>query len=137
MLPFRELTKSRTTLLLMKKSSINKPFPIFTTAARSRPMTSFRSLASAFSLFPIPLPPPPNDAHRQLSSSASSSSRIVKCINCNYVTDDLHVLMDHLDTHYPVKTYLCIYCYQSFPGQLELSRHHQMRECPFMSGVVP
>ncbi|XP_071537505.1 uncharacterized protein [Panulirus ornatus] len=83
------------------------------------------------------LPPapaaPPHDAPTvsSLPMVTESRVRLLKCINCDYVTNDMSTLLDHLDTHFPVRTFLCVHCTQAFPGPRQLQAHAQPGQCPY------
>ncbi|XP_066938078.1 uncharacterized protein [Macrobrachium rosenbergii] len=55
------------------------------------------------------------------------NSRLCRCVLCEFVTRDMNVLMEHIDSHFPVRTYICIHCTCLFSGPEELQEH----SCPF------
>ncbi|XP_064104208.1 uncharacterized protein LOC135214025 [Macrobrachium nipponense] len=55
------------------------------------------------------------------------NSRLCRCVLCEFVTRDMNVLMEHIDSHFPVRTYMCIHCTCLFSGPQELQEH----SCPF------
>ncbi|XP_068221611.1 uncharacterized protein [Palaemon carinicauda] len=63
----------------------------------------------------------------QQHSFQQQNSRLCRCVLCGYVTSDMNILMDHIDSHFPVRTYFCIQCTGLFSGQQELQEHN----CPF------
>ncbi|XP_042885326.1 WAS/WASL-interacting protein family member 3-like [Penaeus japonicus] len=92
--------------------------------------------ASLATLPPPPPPPPPTSATPEPAVQGSGDQgkenpRPLKCINCEYVTTDMTTLLDHLDSHYSVRTFLCVHCTRAFPGPRELHGHSQPGQCPF------
>ncbi|XP_063615661.1 zinc finger protein 575-like [Penaeus indicus] len=84
-----------------------------------------------------PLPPPPATPEPAMQGTGDQSKenpasvRPLKCINCEYVTTDMTTLLDHLDSHYSVRTFLCVHCTRAFPGPRELHAHNQPGQCPY------
>ncbi|CAL4125308.1 unnamed protein product, partial [Meganyctiphanes norvegica] len=76
-----------------------------------------------------------NAALPQRSSTVSSTNAprgcSLKCIKCSYVSRDMTTLMEHLDSHFPVRTFLCVDCTMPFPGPRELQEHQYSGLCPF------
>nr|XP_027216245.1 zinc finger protein 575-like [Penaeus vannamei] len=85
--------------------------------------------ASLASLPPPPATPEPGTGDQSKENPAGV--RPLKCINCEYVTTDMTTLLDHLDSHYSVRTFLCVHCTRAFPGPRELNAHNQPGQCPY------
>ncbi|CAM1321017.1 Uncharacterised protein r2_g2934 [Pycnogonum litorale] len=78
-------------------------------------------------------PVPSTDGENRYGSSSSIvyPGKPLKCICCSFVTSSMHSLMDHIDIHFPVKSFVCIHCLQNLRSEIELNRHLQIEHVDF------